>query len=405
MRALERAVKAPQAKLKPSINVIDTIELTSDSDDELSLLPSARSAKDNTAPVKPATGSRHSPKRPRLTDESEAPGSTLATIPVATLDATLLSSQLPPSDFPVPSSSVPPTSTPGPPESPLSSPIPRVPSRKRKKMDVVNTDDELDAHTVEKDSQKLMPPPPLPLATSSITRRPPASHPTTLDTVEAGPSNIRPEGSKAKPKGRKKKAIEDDEEDDWMEDPKPKPKPKGRKKAVDDDEDEDWGAPAKPKPAKKSQRKKKQDAEQKETITTAEMARLKENVVEVVVAPRKSRSPQKSPTAAGDVFLEPTEETIQDIPEPDPEPPVTSSSKAKGKGKAKAKATKRAVVLSDDEDVDSVPASKGKGRANRKKIDSPAPSIRSNSPPEPHASPPLVRKGSLKVRYSNLNGQ
>ncbi|KAI0805997.1 hypothetical protein BC629DRAFT_1437523 [Irpex lacteus] len=356
----ERTKMRSRAKASGSKNTsrTDVIELTSDSEDELSLLPSSKAKdKGKGKQTNAADIPRKSPKRPQLVDESDIPPSTMNTLPVAS--DVHLSSQLPPSDPPLPSSSVPPTSNPGLANSPPSSPIPRPPPiRKRKRPGLLSSDDEDLSAVPDRESQKLMPPPPArPVPPTRVARR--SLSPLLIEPL---PTETEPKASepKTKPKAaRKKKAA--DEEEDWVGDAKPKPKGKGKGKknvVVDEDDDEDdWAAKpkAKPKAARKSQKKKKAEETAAAGKGKGKQAEPK-LVVEVVISPSKRRSPTK---ADEDGEGDKAEVAMDEGPIVHPDLDMdfeeavefsTTAAVAKGtKGKGKEKARKRAVMSSDEE--------------------------------------------------------
>ncbi|KAI0090149.1 hypothetical protein BDY19DRAFT_1036112 [Irpex rosettiformis] len=371
-------IKTTKAGQKRKSITSDVVELTSDSEDEMSLLPSAKSrTKGKAKETIPKSIPRRSAKRLKVSDDSDAPPSTLNTLPVTTSELTHLSSQLPPSDPPFSSSYVPPISCPRAVSSPPSSPIPRVPSRKRKRLGVPYSDDDEPSHADDKDSQKLMPPPPPRLAptTAESSRSLP---PTTSTSAEAGPSSDKGISSKTKSKGRRSKVA--DETENWTE--LSKPEGKGRKSVADDDDI--WTDKPKSKPARKNQRKKDTATHVEGADTTGNGAKGRERgkgkgrqteqpmIMEVVVSPLKRSSPQK-PSHNPDEEREPSmvidaSTTMQDnfsveirrgmpgdVRERTPEPSTAISrwegNKQEGKGKERAK--KRAILSSDEEDSDS----------------------------------------------------
>ena len=242
----------------------DIIELTSDSEDELSLLPPSRSKSKPSAKQKgkektASTSARISPKGKQIVHEIDPPGSTLATLPVPTSDPAP-SSQLPPSDPPFPSSLNAPPSTPPQDLNRPSSPIPAPPTRKRKRTALILPDDEgapeNDHGTVVTPSSASLMPPPAPPAFFASSS-PPGGVSSLCDDVQAGekPAQAVPESKKKK--GKKK--VVNDEDDGWAEAPKSTSKPKG-KKALSNDEESDWAEKPKPKPKPRPRAKKKKDA-------------------------------------------------------------------------------------------------------------------------------------------------
>jgi hypothetical protein len=394
MRSRVKASASAHTKTRTDRASGDIIELTSESEDELSLLsPSKGKAKAKRKGKERPNMSSHSPKRSKLGGEIEAPDSTLDTLPMATFDVTP-SSQLPPSDPPL-TSSIPPMSNP---ESPPSSPIPRVPSRKRKKPGAMPFEDEQFVHSKDTDSQILMPPPPPKLKALGSVESSYAVNPAASILAEAGPSSSKDSAPKAKSKARKKQALEDEE--DWREALKSKDKRRTR----DADEDEDgWEGSPKPKVQRKNQRKKNPKKAQKAADTEPQKGTTNEPekrlVVEVVVSPGKGRSPRKSKTIA-------QEESRKDVDiahDADTGEAATSTASAmlvlddasgaqtsvntKGKGKAVAK--KRTVVLSDGESDEDVIAG-----------DNAPSSVKRKSVAEPQAVP--GRAGNWKVRCQFL---
>ena len=423
----------------PIVDPDDIIELTSGSEDELLLFPSESRTKDKPrratakkeTPSKKAAARKSPAKKAKTSHQQEPPDSTPITLPVPTSDPAP-SSQLPPSDPPLPSSANPPATSayalnPSPPLSPL--PGPSV--HKRKRPVHAGSDDEGD-HALAKTalvttaSAELMPPPP-PLAFFASSSQPP------------GPSNANetfgPQGElvepsvpvpKAKTKGKKKAA--NDEDEDWAGD-EPKPKAKGRKKRTEEEEDEDWDGKPKPK-AKRAPRRKKGEAAVStegtapDAVSSAEYkkkaprprkkaqaaAEVTEGVESAELGATPAEPPKKAPARGRgkrkvEVFVEvpspvkrstKTHDNAQDdeppAPEPVPQPeeselsalesdlegkkaalaskPSTSEQVSSDKPgasntKGKGKGKKRALVLSDEEDDAVGPSSptKAKGKA------------------------------------------
>lgn len=444
-RAKMRSRGKSSATVASLIPVGDVIELTSDSEDEISFLRPSRSkskestkqkGKEKATPVP----TRRSPKRKKALHEAEPPGSTLATLPIPTSDPAP-SSQLPPSDPPFPSSAnAPPTSLQN--LSPPSSPLPVPPSRKRKRAahitdDEGDTDGKYTAGTSTTASTALMPPPPPAFFASSS---PPAGPSSRGDTRPDESLLDAPHESKKK---GKKNAVNDGGRE-WAEEPKSKPKSKGKKKVpFDDDEGSDWAEKSKskpkPKPKPKPKAKKKATGTEGEPIDLPAEPKPKakrpggrgkkmEVVIEVPSPNKRLRSTDNDkpdippPIDPATVFPE-LEDSELSILESDPErgskpshdqrpneagiakssssskPGAGSVSKAKGKGKKRA-------VLSDDEDEDDLskrtpPSKKSKGKA--KATDDPISYHETPPPDEPDRDvnskgPDRVNKsGSFKV--------
>ncbi|KIP04404.1 hypothetical protein PHLGIDRAFT_196025 [Phlebiopsis gigantea 11061_1 CR5-6] len=374
----ERTKMRSRGKNSKAIPDDDIIELSSGSEDELSLLPPSITKPTSSAKKKGKEKGRASPthkslKRKKVMHDMD---STLATLPIPTSDPAP-SSQLPPSDPPLPSSSnaAPPTDLHN--SHTLSSPL--LASRKRKRAGAVVLDDDEDdygnngpAGLAAAYSGDLMPPPPPPMffasSSSSASRDVPADeHVLELPT---------------EPKKKAKKKAANDDEDDWEGEPKPKPKPKGKTKAaVDDGGESDWTAEkpkAKPKPRARPKKKAPEPVGEgteasAEPKPKAKRPARKMKVVVEVTSPRKQAPPSADAnkhdesrlTAPPAPVIPESEESELSILESDLErggpsskgtkPSDTTKSSSLGKSgasavsKSKGKGKKR-VLLSDDED-------------------------------------------------------
>ncbi|KAI0687659.1 hypothetical protein BC835DRAFT_1309122 [Cytidiella melzeri] len=384
MRSRTKASEAAQNKSKAKPVVTAVIELTSDSEDELSLLPPKSKAKGKTKDSLMASTTHRSPKR---ANESDAPDSTVNTLLTATSDIIAHpSSQLLPSDVPLPSSSVPSTLNPGLAGSPPSSPIPQVISRKRKKPVASLSDDEESTRAIEKDSQKRMPPPPLRGNTSVVVEPSTSVRQTDSTAAKAGPSSTTAV-PKSKSKARKTKATEDGEGDS------------------------DYGDKPKLKAQRKNQKKKPlTEVESESTITTKghgmgqEVA--KRLVMEVVVSPTKKQSPRKSTLNKDErddqvVSVSNVEKdvadgrdivavaTMADNAKEQYKEPSAAGNQRKGKGKAR----KRAVLSSDEEDSD---CSARRSAVARKRISQDNASMESPSRSRPASTRASSSKAGLR---------
>lgn len=296
-RAKLRSRSSKSKSKEPAIAPADIIELSSDSEDELSLIPPKRKGKTKAA------AKRSPAKKSKVTHEMEIPDSTLISLPVATSESDLPpDAQLPPSGPPHPSissglrASKSPTraapSAPVPDVSPLSSPLPPPPRRRKRPASPARPPD-------SEPEQEPVPPPPPPFFASSSSAPVPSSASELLPSSPTRPP--APKKSVPKPKGRKRKAVQSDDESDWEGEkvpaPKPKPKARGRERNAAEDDEEEWHgdeppkAKAKPKPKRKANKKKQTEV-----------------VVEVDPPPQSRRttnsvSPAKHPTDAPDTEI------------------------------------------------------------------------------------------------------
>ncbi|GBE88015.1 hypothetical protein SCP_1202410 [Sparassis crispa] len=282
MRSRVRQAKATGKQPAPP-QIDDVIELSSDADDELSLLPPLKPSKSKprkSPPPRKRAKTSHPP-----TEESDPPP-----LPVLSPDILFdLGSQLPPSDPPPPSTaSAPPVSPPSDlaaarnNDTPPSSPLPR-PSRVRKRKPAAPLPD-IEDDTMHLDAHNLQDEPPLPppafFAGSSSSPPVPVPHGRieSLSSSKGVSGATNPDDGGAKPKaktkGRKdeanndsgaveaptkskskaRKKARDDDDDEWN--MAQEPALKARKKAADNDDD-DWDGDAPPNPKRKAPAKKK----------------------------------------------------------------------------------------------------------------------------------------------------
>ncbi|KAK7690762.1 hypothetical protein QCA50_005861 [Cerrena zonata] len=390
------ASRSRSAKTKqPVVPPADVIIIDSgDEYDDFLLASPPKKAKSKTAPKK--TTKNPPPVTDRLPDSTP-----MFPIPLATSDPNIsFDSQLPPSDLP-------PSSAPDLPKSPLfetisnppensppSSPMPT--ARKRKRVAALAaalSDEEVipidkGTHTVDVQGDTSMQPPPPRFFVSSS------------DVSGTLPEPSAALSTKGKSPNKRKRQPKDD--GTAVEGSPPKSKPKAKKKAANDDE-EDWNGEDEPR--KKRATKPKPKRQTKKTVVV-EVPRVnsvspkKSNLATEPLDKISSESRGKNkdgPAVVADSSseLSPLESEV-DIPEPK-QPSSTKKTASKAKDapptdkvpKSKGKSKHKAIVDSDEEDIERIPLSPKRNKGKQKQVPATAPDEVEEENHEPvHVSEP-----------------